>query len=52
MPELLVGAMIFAVALGLGFLAGSAFRGRSNFDQNRHPSCPLIVASRSVTKRF
>lgn len=27
MPELLVGAMIFAVALGLGFLAGSAFRG-------------------------
>lgn len=27
MPDLLVGAMICAVALGLGFLAGSAFRG-------------------------
>jgi diguanylate cyclase (GGDEF)-like protein len=26
-PDLLVGAMICAVALGLGFLAGSAFRG-------------------------
>ena len=27
MPDLLVGAMICAVALGLGFLGGSAFRG-------------------------
>lgn len=27
MPDLLVGAMICAVALGLGFLAGSAYRG-------------------------
>src|SRR4030042_6243410 len=27
MPELLIGAMICAVALGVGFLAGSAFRG-------------------------
>ena len=26
MPDLLVGAMICAVALGLGFLAGSAYR--------------------------
>src|SRR4030042_4785380 len=27
MPDLLIGAMICAVALGVGFLAGSAFRG-------------------------
>ena len=46
MPDLLVGAMICAVAFGLGFLAGSAYRaGVATYPQDRKTFSDLIAAA-------